>query len=159
MYSTQTGLISANFSNETAANQALGRLRRFGIQLNEIALEKGKRALTNEWLEAMYMRVPEGILMGLIAAPLPSLGIAFILEGGMPSPLAAAFITLAGTILGVCLGVFWGVVYSGWETVARANERFQETVSVAVRCVDPADKMQARRLLEETGAESVKDRY
>ncbi len=152
MYSTQAGLISADFANETIANQALGKLRRFGIELNEIALEKGHRALCSEWVEAIYARVPEGIVSGFIGAPLPSLAIAFVLEKGVPTPLAAATIAFAGTIFGVCLGVVWGVLYAGWETASRARNEAEEPVCISVRCVDPASSGQARKLLEESGS-------
>ena len=144
------------FPDQAAAGQALTLLESTGFGQSQIAIEKRFRAALAgfEWSQAIYVRLPEGIVGGFIGGGLLTALTCFVVARGLPPVLPMLALACLGCVAGSILGAFIGMLVARYEATQGAPEDGNK-VSIGVLCFDPQSQDRARVAFREAGAATI----
>ena len=144
------------FEDQVSAGEALSLLEFGGFHQSQIAIQKRfKGALGSfDWGQAIYVRLPEGIVLGFAGGGLLCAAIAVAVSRGMPHVIPAALFICVGSVIGTVLGAFTGMIIAKFET---SHDRPSEAgnISIGVLCVDSEAEDRAKVALHKAGASTV----
>lgn len=144
------------FPDQAAAGQALTLLESTGFRQSQIAIEKRFRAALAgfEWSQAIYVRLPEGIVAGFAGGGVLTALVCLIVARGIPPIFPMAALTCVGCVVGTILGAFTGMMVARYETLpGKADE--SDKISIGVLCFDPQSESRAKTALKEAGADII----
>ena len=144
------------FPDQIAAGTALTLLESDGFGQSQIAIEKRFRdALAGfDWSQAIYVRLPEGIVAGFAGGGLLAALIACIVARGLPPILPAAFLICLGSVVGTVLGAFTGMIVARYET-RKKDQLPEDKISIGVLCFDSEAEDRAKVAFQRAGAATI----
>ncbi len=89
--------------------------------------------VSNAWSQAVYSRLPEGIVLGFAGGGLLCALICVLASRGLPPVFPAAVFICIGSVAGTILGAFAGVIVARLESRRMARENRAKFGSSAVR--------------------------
>jgi hypothetical protein len=152
---TQKVSIWGIFPDHSRAVQALTLLESGGFGLSEIAIEKQfKRALAGfDWSEAIYVRLPEGIVAGFAGGGLLAALIGCIVARGIPPMFPLIALTCLGCVAGAIVGAFAGMIVARLES--SQDLPADDPISIGVLCLDLASEDRAKGVFRVAGAAAI----
>lgn len=141
------------FADQAKAGQALVLLESDGFRHGQIAIEKKfKDALAGfTRSQAVYVRIPEGIVAGFAGGGLLAAILCLIAARGVPPLFLMAGLICVGSVLGTILGAFGGMLVARFET-RRPEPENEDRISIGVLCFDERSEDRAKVALQRAGA-------
>ena len=145
------------FDNQVAAGEALSLLESGGFGQSQIAIEKRFREALSGfvWSQILYVRLPEGIVLGFAGGGLLCALICVLASRGMPPVFPAAAFICVGSVVGTILGACAGMVVAKLESNRLERENQQDRISIGVLCTDPVAEAKAKFALQKAGAATI----
>ena len=144
------------FPDQVTAGEALTLLESTGFRQGQIAIEKRfRKALAGfEWSQAIYVRLPEGIVAGFVCGGLLSLLACFVIGRGVPPLFPTAVLSCVGCVAGTILGAFTGMIWARYETRIGSQDD-GDGISIGVLCFDASAEDRAKTALRKAGAKTI----
>ncbi|HEY3742730.1 MAG TPA: hypothetical protein VGL53_22950 [Bryobacteraceae bacterium] len=127
-----------------------------GFRQSQIAIEKRFRAALAgfDWSQAIYVRLPEGIVAGFAGGGLLTALACLIIARGIPPIFPMAALTSVGCVVGTILGAFAGMMLARFETMPGHADN-SDHISIGVLCFDSQSEDRAKTALQEAGADTI----
>lgn len=145
------------FPDQLAAGEALHLLECGGFGESQIAIDKRFREAVAgiQWAQAMYVRLPEGIIAGFAGGGLLCAVISLLISRGIPPLLPTAFFICLGMLIGTVLGAFTGMLIARFESMSTKSDTHADGISIGVFCFDQGSEQRAKKALQRAGAAAI----
>lgn len=150
--------IWAIFPDYTKAVQAINLLECIGFRQNQIAIKTNVKEVQQhfDWTQAIYQRVPEGIIGGVVLGGMAGISLAIALSRGFPLILFLTICMVTGMLCGAVMGAFCGLVYARVEShFWKDRKEAPEKVAIGVRCASAEAEDRSKEAFMKIGATSI----